>query len=340
MLPFKYRALQKAGSVDDIPSGVLKRALRSELEKSDPDVVAISGYSEPAFRESARWLRARGQTAVLMSESTEADRFRLWPVEWAKGWFIRKYFSAAFVGGERSAAYLSKLGFPVARIWKGYDVVDNDLFARKARRVRARPRAHRQRLRLPEKYFLYVGRFAPEKNLPLLLRAYGRYRRETTTKPWDLVLVGSGPLEKALHAQSAALGLGGVHWPGFLQLSDLPSMYALASCFILPSRSEPWGLVVNEAMACGLPVLVSERAGAAGDLVVPGMNGYLFDPDDEDALQRLMRRIAGEATRLNKMGASSHRIIAAWSCQRWAEQLSDAIDVIVADRAHDKSRHR
>jgi 1,2-diacylglycerol 3-alpha-glucosyltransferase len=95
----------------------------------------------------------------------------------------------------------------------------------------------------------------------------------------DLVVCGDGDLRPRLHALARELGLEQrVHWPGFVQYPDLPVYYALADAFILASTIEPWGLVVNEAMACGLPVLVSDRCGCAPDLVPEGQNGFTFKP--------------------------------------------------------------
>src|SRR5206468_3929765 len=118
-----------------------------------------------------------------------------------------------------------------------------------------------------------------EKNLSRLIRAYHLYREQDTVEPWDLVLVGGGPEEISLRRQVNESALKGVWFAGTRQIDDLPIYYALAKCFVLPSVSEPWGLVVNEAMASGLPVLVSDRCGSA-ELVQNGNNGFVFDPLD------------------------------------------------------------
>jgi glycosyltransferase involved in cell wall biosynthesis len=140
-----------------------------------------------------------------------------------------------------------------------------------------------------------------------------------------LVIVGSGPWEQRLKKIAQSKNLKGICWPGFKQVDELPAYYALASCFVLPSVSEPWGLVVNEAMACGLPVLVSDRCGAAGDLVFPGINGYVFDPFDAAGLARLMQCMsAGELNR-KEMGQASKRLVANYTPETWAIALADCI---------------
>ena len=106
--------------------------------------------------------------------------------------------------------------------------------------------------------------------------------------------------------------------PGFVQYPDLPRWYAEASCFVHASLIEPWGLVVNEAMAAGLPVIVSRTCGCAADLVQEGVNGWTFDPTDKLGLAELMRRISASPEQAKLMGESSRRIIRDWGTERFA----------------------
>jgi glycosyltransferase involved in cell wall biosynthesis len=146
--------------------------------------------------------------------------------------------------------------------------------------------------------------------------------------PWSLVLLGDGPLRESLNSQLSTLNLHGhVHLPGFKQYPDLPAYYGLAEAFILPSISETWGLVVNEAMASGLPVLVSNRCGCAPDLVQEGANGFTFDPlDIEQLAQQMLGVWKMEDGRLERMGAVSARIIADWGPDRFANGLKQAVE--------------
>src|SRR5439155_11820127 len=113
--------------------------------------------------------------------------------------------------------------------------------------------------------------------------------------------------------------------PGFQQYDELPAYYGLASAFIHASTVEQWGLVVNEAMAAGLPVLVSERCGCAADLVEAGVNGFTFDPWQPEALARLMLKLAASETERLRMGGASRGIIANGSAERFGEGLEGAI---------------
>jgi len=140
-----------------------------------------------------------------------------------------------------------------------------------------------------------------------------------------LVLVGSGPLEEELRSKAKAWCIGGLHFVPWKSYEELPHYYALASCFILPSVCEPWGLVVNEAMACGLPVLVSEHCGCAPELCRPGENGFAFDPHCPGRLAQLMREMSSSDGRLSAFGQTSRRIIASFTPQTWAQALGACV---------------
>jgi 1,2-diacylglycerol 3-alpha-glucosyltransferase len=317
-----------ANNYERADHGIVAAGLLKLLDRLQPDAVVVAGYSEHPMRVAANWAKANRRASILMSDSQKIDRPRSWPRELLKRRWIRRNIDAGFVSGQHSARYLEDLGLPAASIWRGYDVVDNAHFEATADHVRAEETAWRQKLGLPAEYFLYVGRFAPEKNLVRLLEAYRQYRLRART-PWDLVLVGSGPLEAELRGLVTEKAIGGVHWPGFKQIDELPTYYGLAACFVLPSIREPWGLVVNEAMAAGLPVLVSNTCGAAGDLVFPGINGYVFDPKDVGSLADLMHRMAAEGTAVHQMAKASRRIIGLWTPETWANALADCLAATV-----------
>ena len=128
---------------------------------------------------------------------------------------------------------------------------------------------------------------------------------------WSLVLAGDGPLREPLKVLVTSLGLSGtVQFAGHKTSTGLLPYYAFAGCFVLPSTREPWGLVVNEAMASGLPVLVSDRCGCAEDLVQSGVNGFVFDPAERGAIRQSLQSIEKrEGELLVRMGRQSREII-------------------------------
>ncbi len=327
-LEFEYVEAFPGETVEHIDSQALVNRVTRWLDASDPQAVVIAGYFYPAMRAAARWARRHGRASIFVGDSQWVDRQRIVPREWVKGWWVRRHYDAAFVPGERTAAYLMRMGFPRDRIWTGYYVVDNQAFAAGAAAARAEAATLRARLGMPERYFLFVGRFAPEKNLCRLLEAYAKYRQMVGQRVWGLALIGSGPDESMLRAR--ANELRDVVFAGFNQMDTLPSYYGLASCLVLPSISEPWGLVVNEAMAAGLPVLVSHRCGCVPELVRPGLNGYVCDPFDIDGMARLMRVLSSEAVDVNNMGEASRRIVALYTPETWAQTLADCIERTLA----------
>jgi len=307
-----------------VPAEVITKAVSRALREIRPSAVAVNGWSSPEARAALRWCVAHHVPAVLMSDSKEDDANRTVLKESAKRLIIGA-LSAALVGGGPHARYLVNLGMPPERIFCGYDVVDNEHFRLSAQKLRCREEAERRRPELPERYFLTCCRFVPKKNLFRLLDAYASYRAHVPS-PWGLVICGGGELEAELKGRAGDLGLDDVRWPGFVQYDQLPFYYGLSSAFILPSTTEQWGLVVNEAMASGLPVLVSEKAGCRYDLVEEGRNGYLFDPFDVHDMADAMRRISAMSDEeRGAIGRRSEEIIADWDPQRFARGLWQAV---------------
>jgi 1,2-diacylglycerol 3-alpha-glucosyltransferase len=305
----------------------LERKIVAVLRQLRPAALAVAGYSEPAVWWAASWARRNRCGVVMFSDTTSWDRQRRWWLESLKRLWIQRYVDAAMVGGQPQRAYLRDLGMDEDRIWDGYNVVDNEFFASQAEVLRADKAAacDRDQAGLPHRYFLFVGRFAPEKNLRDLLHAYARYRF-ANKDGWGLVIVGDGPQREELLQIVRSLKLNDVVFPGFKQLNELPQYYAFASCLILPSSMEPWGLVVNEAMASGLPVLASNRCGCISDLISPEDNGFTFSPNDVEEMARCMSKMAGLSTeRLTAMGGASRKIISRWTPEIWADQLASAV---------------
>ena len=323
-------------SVEEIaPRSYILQTVKT-LNRKRPDALAICGYDRPAMIAALIWAKLRRTVTILMSETKADDLPRSAWRERVKGW-LYPHFDAALVGGSPHRDYAVSLGLPPDRVFLGYDVVDNHFYRRGAETVRADAGTWRTALGLPRPFFLTVSRFIPKKNLLGLLQAYRLYREIAGPDPWDLVVCGAGPLEPVLRSDAA--GLRGVHFPGFLQAPELSRYYGLAGAFILASSHfEQWGLVVNEAMAAGLPVLVSKTCGCSPDLVQERMNGFTFDPYDVKSLARLMGKMSSDAVDLKTMGDASQRIIAQWTPEVFAENLLKAVDAAQKDREEKKLR--
>jgi glycosyltransferase involved in cell wall biosynthesis len=265
-----------------------------------------------------------------MSDSALEDMPRTRWKEHIKG-LIVSACSAGLVAGKRHLEYLERLGMPNARVFCGYDVVDNTHFAIGAELARQRASIIRKRFGLPQHYFLASSRFVEKKNLFRLIDAYGQYWRINRAKAWNLVLLGDGPLKNDVMRDIKKWQLNDqVLLPGFRQYAELPAFYGLAGAFVHASTTEQWGLVVNEAMAAGLPILVSERCGCTPELVREGQNGYAFNPYDVRRLARLLVEISGDDVKRSIMSKESIKIISDWTPEMFGANLWQAAKI-----AHD-----
>lgn len=311
------------------PNRLLRGCLFEILEEVQPAAVAIPGWSTRASLAALEWCSACATPAILMSETTEWDEPRRRGKEYVKAKVI-SLFDAAVVGGAAHKRYLERLGMKPDSIFFGYDVVDNEFFASQAMMVRRREAEERERLGVPRPFFLASARFVPKKNLHRLLQAYAVYRSRSKPAPWDLVLLGDGKLREGLLAECRNLNVEAgknVHFPGFIQYDDLPPYYGLANAFVHASTTEQWGLVVNEAMASGLPVMVSQRCGCAEDLVEDGVNGWAFDPYDvEDITLAMLRMHEMSQAERDRMGEASRTKVGAYDPSTFAQGLSSAVE--------------
>jgi glycosyltransferase involved in cell wall biosynthesis len=325
---FERITLFERNSYHDLDSRQIARATKGALDRLSPDAVATPGWAYPEAWAALAWCRANRRAAIAMTDSKEDDARRKWWKEWLKSRIVRR-FDAALVAGTPQRDYVVQLGLRREVVFDGYNVVENEYFNKRAERARENAESLRQQYSLPEHFFLCVARFIPEKNLETLIQAYATCRDDMRCD-WPLVLCGSGGLEEPLRTAAREEGVEeSIVWPGFVQVGELPHYYGLADCLILPSRKDTWGLVVNEAMASGLPVLVSEKAGCRYDLVQDGANGFLFDPFDVGDMAQAMKRMASLSdVERQRMGQRSREIIADWGPDRFASGLYRAVKVV------------
>ncbi len=298
----------------DPPVAQLDRQLHELLSRLMPQAVVSVGWADRAYQRLLLACQRRRIPLVIVSDSRHRDAPRSAAKEWIKSQLLRGY-SAALVAGSESSAYLETLGFPPAAIFKPWDVVDNDHFSHPLAIAAASPPPH----------LLCVSRFVAKKNHMGLLDAYANYQRQGGQ--WGLHLVGSGPLESEIQAAIRKLpDPANVVMLPFKQLEQLRDTYGGASAFVLASSCDQWGLVVNEAMAAGLPCLVSSACGCAADLIEHGVSGWTFDPADTAALAALLHAAEEQApSRRAAMTAAAHNRLAAYSPASFAQGLQQAL---------------
>lgn len=322
--PYERVTLFPGRVFDELRPAEMDQAVRKALYRIKPDAVATNSYFLPDTRSALRWCRGNRKAAITMIDSKEDDAKRAWWREAMKSIIVRQY-NAALVAGKPHRSYMRKLGIADDTIFDGLDVVDNEFFANMAQEARSDPDAfsHLPGLREGAPYFLVSSRFIPRKNLERLFSVYARYRRQNP-QPWRLVILGDGRLKADLEAQVAREEIDGVTFAGLRTLKEVSAYYAFAGALIHPAIADQWALVVNEAMATGLPVIVSTGAGCAYDLVEPPKNGYQFEPEDSEALLEAMSKMSAPGTDREAMGRESLRIIGEWPPERFASGLYNA----------------
>lgn len=286
----------------------------------------------PIVVESDTQLSPAPQLMKLKSYLSLGSLFRM---TWRAGFrkilypFLFKLPDRFLPAGTRQIAYLTKYGVDPTRIDMAKMTVDVEYIMTFCAGL-----STNMRNSLLKKYeilgsqvcFLFVGRLESYKGVMDLLCAFGMLSQQQTDV--CLIVVGDGSL--APDVSVAATQLASLHYLGWLDGDALWEIYAVADAFVLPSHREPWGLVVNEAMAAGLPVVASETAGCIDDLVQPGVTGLIVPAGSPEALCTAMQEIASDAARRARMGAAARRLIADWThadqaqitTQSWAEALS------------------
>jgi glycosyltransferase involved in cell wall biosynthesis len=277
-----------------------------------PTVLNVTGYFDWAQIFLMTYARMRGVKVVLSSESSAMDHDRSIFKEVIKRWILSRAH-VFFCFGKSTAHYLLKLGVkrPQIRV-RHAAVIDEQII---------RNNFDEARLRIKKNKFsyVYVGRLAPEKNLEMLVRAFLNVTQKTTDANWELLLVGEGPSRSTL--QNLASNHPNIRFAGGHPWYKVPEWLAQADVLVLPSKSEPWGLVVNEAMVCGMPVIVSNKCGCVNDLVKNGINGFTFSPKSQKDLESHLSFFIRNTNEIQWMGAESGRIIAPYAAREVAIEM-------------------
>lgn len=292
-----------------------------------PDVINLTGYYDPAQILVLLWAKATGVRVVMQVESTATDHQRGGWKEQFKRWVFGRC-DGFFCFGEQSANYLINLGVAPATILLRRNAVDNNALRVAYDRALPTRVQQQQALDLRPNNFIFVGRLITFKNLPALLTSFAEAQRQSAAlADWGLILLGDGPEGPVLHQKVDELGLGDVvrFLPG-RPWFRVPDVLALSNVLVLPSISEPWGLVVNEAMACGLPVIVSNRCGCVPDLVHHGQNGFVFDPGRPESrtsaeLTHYLTQFMDGSVDVEQMSQSAQQLIAPYAPEAVAREM-------------------
>jgi glycosyltransferase involved in cell wall biosynthesis len=283
------------------------------------DALWVHGYATANALHGILAARALGIPVLLRAEGWLRDRARS---SWKQ--LLKKIF---FAGLERMVDGVMPIGTLNAQYWSHYfgdDVrqflmpyaTDNAYFTQRAAAAQAGRTELQQELGLdPSRpVILFASKLQSRKHCNHLIEAYTRLSPSPRIEPRPyLVIVGDGEERTALEQQAAATGFGSIRFCGFRNQSEMPRFFDLASVFVLPSRHEPWGLIVNEVMAAARPAVVSDDVGCAPDLIDDGVNGCIFPVGDVAALEQALRRVLDPAGAAESMGHRAFERIQTWS---------------------------
>jgi glycosyltransferase involved in cell wall biosynthesis len=320
-------------------SGVKRR-----LREGGFEAVWVHGWAHVGLRQAISAAHAIGLPVLLRGESTpehpspQTLRRRL------RNHFCRKLFrrvAGCLCIGLLNREFYRGFGMPEEKLFPMPYAVDNAWFQARSSEATARREVLRQEIGLEagRPVILFAGKFIPVKAPGDLLAAYqkawsGKHgagkKMEEGAKPY-LLFVGDGPLRAESEQQAGEMNGNDVRFLGFRNQTELPAFYDLCDVFVLPSHHEPWGLVVNEAMNAAKPVIVSDRVGAAPDLVRPGVNGWIFPHGDAEALSRCLAE-AFSGGDLREMGQRSMEIINTWNFEADLRGLLAALDYVCPNR--------
>ncbi|MFY7840590.1 MAG: glycosyltransferase family 4 protein [Lacibacter sp.] len=248
------------------------------------------------------------------------------PAGWKRSWkrmllqFVYRNVDVAFATGTHSRNYFLFSGIKPGKVTVAPHAVDNLFFSKDAVTRETAALQQRRQLGIPDEavVFLYAGKFYHIKHLHLLIRAF----MQMQTTQHRLLLVGNGEQEAEL--KSLAAGHPHILFQPFQNQSAMPVLYRTGDVFVLPSKSETWGLSVNEAMACERPVIVSDQCGCASDLVLPGQTGFIFESGNTEQLQQQLLKFPNRAV-AQKMGQTSAAFIQQFSLERIADAIEQTL---------------
>lgn len=296
---------------------LLNRGIGPALSRAHPDVILCGGYNYAASWQALDWARRRDIPFFLWSESNRQDmRPGKSLIELLKYNFLHGC-TGFVVPGHAAREYLLMLGIRETRIFTAVNAIDNVLFWTAAETARRHATDLRLKLELPQRYFLFAGRLVREKGVFELLSAYAKLD-EALRQQIGLVFVGDGPCRKSLESEAYSISNERIQFVGFAQREQLITYYALGEMLVLPTYSDTWGLVVNEAMACGLPIILSRAAGCGPDLVTENWNGMIVPPKNVDALASAMNDLANHHQTRDRMSHNSRQRIARFSPEEWS----------------------
>jgi glycosyltransferase involved in cell wall biosynthesis len=298
----------------DFPEGVMvyernaynNQQLITLAKGIQPNLVVGSGWVDKGYLKVCAAFKGKVPTVMSMDNQWQGH-LKQQAMRLLAPFYLHCSYSHVWVPGEPQRQYALRLGFKDETIQTGFYSADLGMFASEAdARIKAVAYPHR---------LIYVGRYIQAKGLDLLFKAWAELCEELS-HDWELHCVGAGELfeQRTIHLKIKHLG--------FLQPAELKENSRNAGVFVLPSRFEPWGVVVHEMAAAGFPMILSDAIGSATQFLRPGINGYTFKNEAFLELKAALRRIITlPDEELKKMAAASHQLGVSYTPEMWAKKV-------------------
>ncbi|MCL4460030.1 MAG: glycosyltransferase family 4 protein [Chloroflexi bacterium] len=335
---FAYQVLPKITLTlrhQDLFSYHINPTVILHLLRDAPDVVVSAGWDSLAAQSSFLFCKVRHLPFVLWSGSTINEPSWRRDVSLPLVKFIVRHSDAYIAYGTRAKEYLIHLGAPAERIFISINTVDTEYFQSNSMMSEVEKAALTERLGIQTtKTILYVGQLIERKGVTHLLRAYALLKREYSDV--SLLIVGYGYQEGELKDICEREQIEDVVFLGHIDVSEVPRFYGLADLFVLPSSEEVWGLVINEALACGLPVITTNKVGASVDLVKEGKNGYIVEAGNVVQLYQSMKRVITDTALAKAMGVVSRQLSEKFTIDSTVDGLISAIRYAANTRRRDR----
>lgn len=317
---FRKITLFPGQSKADLSSWTVYRALLRECRKLDARHIFLCHYEDPDVFGLAVTMRLMGRKLIALNASKFDDKPRVLWREAVKTLFYGPY-QAGIGGSHRTTDYFRFLGIPGDKVFIGYDTLSLD----RIRRLSGMTPAP-EGVPFADRHFTIIARFVAKKNLFRAIEAYDQYRRLAGEAARPLHLCGSGVLEQELRADVARRGLEDkIIFCGFLQEKGIAETLGSTLCLLLPSIEEQFGLVVNEALAMGVPTILSDVCGARDVLVRSGVNGHIVEPDNPEGLARHMLAVAGDEAEWRRLSLNGRQFCPLADSDFFAEAVEKSL---------------
>lgn len=302
--------------------GVVNPGVTDRIKEWAPDAILIYGWAYHGHLRAMRFFKNkvpvyfRGDSTILNENPGIKQLFKTVFLRW-----VYKHIDHAFYVGVNNKAYFKKYGLQERQLSFAPHAIDNKRFE-EVRTAEVEELRASLNLNAEDILVLFAGKFEPVKNVATLLSAFINLNRQNL----HLLLVGNGVNEPELKSMAYSSSCASnIHFLDFKNQSYMPVLYQSADLFCLPSKSETWGLSVNEAMACGKAILASDRVGCAADLVKTGRNGAVFKSDNISDLSVVLDELTGSKQQLIASGAQSRLMIKDWDFLHIAKEIERGI---------------